>query len=203
MKRKPKNTVPVETPPEEVEISDELAWRVHDNAKSWISQVDVKAAAALAIEAAIMGFALALVTTTGTLAQLTLLSRCVIGAGLLLLFVSVIFSIIVLRPRVKLNEPAPKDRGYLYFGHLRHWKESDLSRVLAKNTVNDDQLADQVIKMSIVAWRKHLWLKWSLYLLLAGMAVIGGLYLVLLLGLMPDQLGDLVPTPIPTTGVES
>lgn len=191
--RKRKKSVPIESPPEEVEISDELAWRVHDNAKDWIVQVDVKAAAALAIEAAVLGFAFALITTSGVLAQLTTMSRWVIGVGLVLLFVSVVFSLTVLRPRVKLREPAPQDRGYLYFGHLRHWKKDELSRVLARNTVNDDQLADQVIKMSVIAWRKHLWLKWSLIFLLTGIALIGVLYLALVLGLVPDLIGNLTP----------
>lgn len=178
--------------PEEVEISDELAWRVHDTAKSWIVQVDVKAAAALAIEAAVLGFALALVTTSEVLSQLTALSRWIIGLGLVALFASIVLSLNVLRPRVKLNEPSPENPGYLYFGHLRHWKSEDLSKTLSRNTVNDNQLADQVIKMSIIAWRKHLWLKWSLYLLLLGVALVGMIYLALILGLFTDQLGSLV-----------
>lgn len=189
--RKKRKTAPIDAPPEEVEISDELAWRVHDNAKGWIVQVDVKAAAALAIEAAVLGFAFALITTSGILAQLTTLSRWIVGAGLLLLFVSVVLSLSVLRPRVKLNEPQLADRGYLYFGHLRHWKKDELSRVLARNTVNDDQLADQVIKMSEIAWRKHFWLKWSLIFLLAGIALVGAMYLAFVLGLFPDQIGNL------------
>jgi len=186
-----RSTKPDEVPPEEVEISDELAWRVHDNAKGWIVQVDAKATAALAIEAAVLGLALALITTSGVLAELTTLSRWIIAGGIVLLFMSLVLSLTVLRPRVKLNEPKPEDRGYLYFGHLRHWKKEELSRVLARNAVNDDQLADQVIKMSMIAWRKHLWLKWSLVFLLIGIAVIGALYLAFLLGLFPDELGDL------------
>lgn len=107
--------------PEQVELSDELAWRVHENAKGWITQVDVKSGAALAIEAAVLGFALALITNSDSLVQLTGFSRWTVGVGLLLLLVSVVFSTLVLLPRIKLNEPKPENRGYLYFGHLRHW----------------------------------------------------------------------------------
>lgn len=183
--------------PEQVELSDELAWRVHENAKGWISQVDVKSAAALAIEAAVLGFALALITNSDTLSQLTALSRWTVGVGLLLLLVSVILSMLVLMPRIKLGEPKSKDRGYLYFGHLRHWDKETLAATLARNQVSDGQIADQVIKMSQIAWRKHVLLQWSLYLLLAGIAVIGGLYLFLVVGLFPGNLGDLAATPCP------
>lgn len=184
--------------PEQVELSDELAWRVHENAKGWISQVDVKSAAALAIEAAVLGFALALITNSDTLSQLTNLSRWIVGVGLFLLLASVVLSMLVLMPRIKLREPKPKDRGYLYFGHLRHWDKEALTATLARNQVSDGQIADQVIKMSQIAWRKHVLLQWSLYLLLAGIVVIGGLYLLFVIGLFPGVLGDLAATPCPT-----
>ncbi|GEK80146.1 hypothetical protein ABA31_14970 [Agrococcus baldri] len=177
--------------PEQIELSDELAWRVHENAKGWISQVDVKSAAALAIEAAVLGFAFALIVNADTLSQLTDLSRWIIGGGLLLLLVSVILSTLVLLPRVKLREPKPETRGYLYFGHLRHWDKKELAATLARNQVSDGQIADQVIKMSQIAWRKHALLQWSLYLLLAGIVVIGALYLLFAVGLFPGVLGDL------------
>lgn len=184
--------------PEQVELSDELAWRVHENAKGWISQVDVKSAAALAIEAAVLGFALALITNSDALSQLTTLSRWIVGAGLFLLLVSVVLSMLVLMPRIKLREPKPKDRGYLYFGHLRHWDQETLTATLARNQVSDGQIADQVIKMSQIAWRKHVLLQWSLHLLLAGIVVIGGLYLLFVIGLFPAVLGDLASAPCPT-----
>lgn len=180
--------------PEQVELSDELAWRVHENAKGWISQVDIKSAAALAIEAAVLGFAFSLVTNADTLAQLTSLARWIVGGGLLLLLASVVLSTLVLLPRIKLKEPKPADRGYLYFGHLRHWTKDKLAATLARNQVSDGQIADQVIKMSQIAWRKHAHLQWSLHLLLAGIVVIGGLYLLFVIGLFPEVLGDLAST---------
>lgn len=181
--------------PEQVELSDELAWRVHENAKGWIVQVDVKSAAALAIEAAVLGFALALITNSDSLARLTTLSRWTLGSGLFLLLLSVVLSTLVLLPRIKLKEPKPDQRGYLYFGHLRHWDKDTLSATLVRNKVNDGEIASQVIKMSQIAWWKHVLLQWSLYLLLAGIFVIGGLFLILILGLFPEGLGDLTTTP--------
>lgn len=190
-----KDTKRRDVEPEQVELSDELAWRVHENAKNWISQVDVKSTAALAIEAAVLGFALALITNSDTLSQLTALSRWIVGVGLLLLLVSVILSMLVLMPRIKLREPKSKNRGYLYFGHLRHWDKGTLSATLARNQVSDGQIADQVITMSQIAWRKHVLLQWSLYLLLAGIVVIGGLYFLFVVGLFPGGIGDLTATP--------
>lgn len=184
--------------PERVEVSDELAWRVHETAKGWISQVDAKSAAALAIEAASLGFALVLVTNADTLAQLTPFARWLVGAGLALLFGSVMLSMLVLMPRIKLRERTPARPGYLYFGHLRHWKKGDLAETLARNHVSDGQIAEQVIALSKIAWRKHVLFQWSLYLLFAGVAVIGCLYLFFVVGLFTEQLGDLTLVPCPT-----
>lgn len=195
-KKKPRQD---EDSDEQVEISDELAWRVHENAKGWIVQVDVKAAAALAIEAAILGFAFALLKDSSSSAQLTHLSRWIASGGLLLLLISVFLSTLVLLPRIKLREPKVKTQSYLYFGHLRHWDKSELSATLARNRVDDGEIADQVIKMSEIAWRKHVKLQWSLYLLLAGILIIGGLYLLLILEIQPSLFGDL-STPLSLTG---
>ena len=57
--------------------------------------------------------------------------------------------------------------------------------------MNDDEIADQVIKMSQIAWRKHVLLQWSLYTLLAGVFVIGCLYLVLIVDLFPQIFGTI------------
>lgn len=187
-----------EEAPEQVELSDDLAWRVHETAKGWISQVDAKSAAALAIEAAALGFALVLITNSDTLGLLTAFSRWVLGAGLALLFGSVMLSMLVLMPRIKIRERKPRKPGYLYFGHLRHWEKEALAETLARNQVSDGQIAAQVIVLSRVAWRKHVLFQWSLYLLFAGFTVVGALYLFFVVGLLPEQLGNLAPTPCPT-----
>lgn len=184
--------------PDQVELSDELAWKVHETAKGWISQVDAKSAAALAIEAASLGFALALITNPDTLGQLTPFSRWAMGLGLALLFGSVFLSMLVLMPRIKWREKKPAKPGYLFFGHLRHWDKDELAETLARNQVSDGQIAAQVIALSGIAWRKHALFQWSLYLLFAGIAVVGGLYLAFVIGVFPEQLGDLSPTPCPT-----
>lgn len=186
--------------PEQVELSDELAWRVHETAKGWISQVDAKAAAALAIEAAALGFALLLITDSDTLQQLTTVSRWVLGGGLALLFGSVMLSMLVLMPRITIREKKPSRPGYLYFGHLRHWEKEELTETLAQNQVSDGQIAAQVITLSKVAWRKHVLFQWSLYSLFAGITVVGALYFFFVVGLFPEQLGDLAPNSIPTGG---
>ena len=191
-----------EEAPEQVELSDDLAWRVHETAKGWISQVDAKSAAALAIEAAALGFALVLITNSDTLGQLTTFSRWILGAGLALLFGSVMLSMLVLMPRIKMREKKPSRPGYLYFGHLRHWEKEELAQTLARNQVSDGQIAAQVIALSRVAWRKHVLFQWSLYLLFAGITAVGALYLFFVVGLFPEQLGDLAPTPCPTGALQ-
>src|SRR5690606_35621264 len=133
-----------------------------------------------------------------TLGQLTPLSRWVLGGGLALLFGSVMLSMLVLMPRIKLREKRPSRAGYLYFGHLRHWRKEELAEILTRNQVSDGQIAAQVIALSQVAWRKHVLFQWSLYLLFAGITVVGALYLFFVVGLFSEQLGNLAPTPCPT-----
>lgn len=139
-----------------------------------------------------------LITNPDTLGQLTTFSRWILGGGLALLFGSVMLSMLVLMPRIKLREKKPGRPGYLYFGHLRHWEKEELAQTLARNQVIDGQIAAQVIALSRVAWRKHVLLQWSLYLLFAGITVVGSLYLFFVVGLFTEQLGDLAPALCPT-----
>lgn len=195
-----KRDTPPDDSPEQVELSDELAWRVHENARSWIVQVDVKATAALAIEAVILGFGFTLVTNSALLANLASLSRWVMVSAFLLLLISVTLSTLVLLPRIKLRGPKGKSQSYLYFGDLRDWDKDELSATLSRNKVDEGEIADQVIKLSKIAWRKHVLLQWSLYLLLGGLLAVGCLVLVLALGLLPEVFGAISGTVDATTG---
>ena len=174
-----------------------MGWRVHDNAQGWVAQVDIKASATLAIEAVILGLAVALVSDPDSLQRMTIAARWVIGGGILALLASVVLSVLVLLPSTKSRESTTESRGYLYFGHLRQWAESDLTNTLTKNDVEDIGLASQSIEMSKIAWRKHVRLRWSLYFLITGIVIIGVVYILLTVGLFPDYIGDLTAPAAP------
>ena len=163
---------------------NELGWRVHDNAQGWVAQVDIKASATLAIEAVILGLAVALVSDPDSLQRMTIAARWVIGGGILALLASVVLSVLVLLPSTKSRESTTESRGYL-------------TNTLTKNDVEDIGLASQIIEMSKIAWRKHVRLRWSLYFLITGIVIIGVVYILLTVGLFPDYIGDLTAPAAP------
>ena len=64
--------------------------------------------------------------------------------------------------------------GLIYFGHLRRWDASLLAKKM-QDTAMLPVLSKQLVAMSAIAWRKHVFLQWSF-----GGAAIGILVLVLI-----------------------
>jgi len=62
---------------------------------------------------------------------------------------------------------------FIFFGHLRHWKDDDLAAAWASHDPAP-VLARQAVAMSKIAWRKHGLLQLSLTTAVLG---IGGLIL--------------------------
>ena len=162
-------------------VDYDLAWRIHDNAKDWIAQVDIKATAALAIEAVLLGFAITLSSVSAQGALLTTLSNCLLGLSILLLATSVLLSVLVIIPRIKPEKSSTRFTNYLYFGHLRHWERPALTQLFQEGaSLDEDQLSGQIILLSKISWRKHVLLKWSLGLLIGGLVLFTVLFLLLI-----------------------
>lgn len=154
----------------------EFGWRVHAALDSWTGKVDTKASIALAIESAIFGFVVTLSQTGEQFASLSGsdLTWYRVGVGFLLL--SLLLSLFVVMPQLNRREAKRIWRSnMIYFGHLRHWDPQDLAAALAQHQPVEAQLAQQLVAMSKIAWRKHSRLQLSLVSLL-----IGGVVLLLL-----------------------
>jgi hypothetical protein len=152
----------------------EFAWRTHDAVGNWTARVDTKASIALAIEAAVLGFVVTLATGDGELADSSGWTSALLLGGVCVLLLSVALSILVVFPQLRGRKSRREHaQNFVYFGHLRHWNPTDLEARLAATPVRLAQLSRQLVHMSRIAWRKHVWLQWSLSLLMAGLLLVG------------------------------
>lgn len=155
--------------------SNEFAWKVHDELSDWTARVDVKASIGLAIEAAVLGFVVTLVTDThGPFIKAHRFQALTLGIGIACLVVGVFLAVLVVMPQLRSRASAREYQdNFIYFGHLRHWDPDTLSQRLVDDPVGLDQLSRQLVNMSRILWRKHIWLQWSLSAFMAGMALAG------------------------------
>jgi hypothetical protein len=164
--------------------AEDFAWKVHDNLSEWTARVDVKASIALATEAAVLGFVITLATDGKPLGGIKNWPVWLLQAGTVLLLLSVILAIFVVLPQLRSRHTKQESmKNRIYFGHLRHWEPEPLAKSLAEDDDREaDELALQLVTMSKIVWRKHVWLQWSLFALLAGVVMIGLVYTLVLTG---------------------
>lgn len=147
----------------------EFAWRVHAALDSWTGKVDTKASIALAIESAIFGFVVTLSKRGERFADLHAADLALYRIGVGFLLLSILLSLLVVMPQLNRRESRRIWRtNKIYFGHLRHWDPTELAKELRKPSATEQQLAQQLVTMSKIAWRKHARLQWSLAALVAG-----------------------------------
>lgn len=151
----------------------DFAWRVHGALDSWTAKVDTKASIILAIESAILGFILTLSKKGERLASLDGVSETAYHLAIGALVVAVLFALLVVMPQLRRRQ-AKKNwhKGMVYFGHLRHWDPADLATALKGDRVDEAQLADQLVAMAKIAWKKHARLQWSVCFLIIGAAAL-------------------------------
>lgn len=157
-------------PPTNPNAGEAFAWKVHDAINAWTGKVDTKASIALAIEVAIAGFAITLSTNHRQLTGLHGIRAHLDDIGLAVLFGSMLASLAVVMPQLSRRRARRTwQTNMIYFGHLRHWDPEQLANeLIAGNIPSAAQLARQLIEMSRIAWRKHVWLQWSLILLIVA-----------------------------------
>jgi hypothetical protein len=152
--------------------SVEFGWRVHEALDSWTGKVDTKASIALAIESAVVGFVVTLSGKGERFAHFTRSGRIWYDFGLGFTLFAVAMSLAVVFPQ--LNRRTSRNnwrQNMIFFGHLRRWDPKDLAQALDEELhTEQQQLAQQLVEMSKVAWRKHAWLQWSLVSLVLGAA---------------------------------
>lgn len=154
--------------------NNEFAWKVHDVLSDWTARVDIKASISLAIEAAIGGFVVTFASGTGPLTHSTGWAAWTLDAGVAALALSIMLSILVVFPQLRGRKAKREYKdNFIYFGHLRYWDSTELKNRLSDDPVGLDQLARQLVNMSNIVWRKHVWLQWSMLLFLSGLLLIG------------------------------
>lgn len=147
----------------------DFAWRVHDALDSWTGKVDTKSSIALGIEVAVFGFVVALSEKPGRFSALKGANLRFFQAGLVLALISILLSLAVVFPQLNgIKARRHWKTNMIYFGHLRRWNPADLAKALAAGLPEEEQLARQLVEMSKIAWRKHVWLQWSLLSFAAG-----------------------------------
>jgi hypothetical protein len=157
--------------PEHQSVS--FAWQAHEAVQGWIESVDVKTSIVLVAEIAVTGAAAgSLLFNNGELHQATGLHLDVAIAALVTLAGAVASALWVVFPRLGSRKQHAEDGGddIIYFGHLRHHMADDIVGILKRLTPEDErrQLARQLHIIGEVAWRKHVWLRWSIALLAIG-----------------------------------
>ena len=159
---------PTETDP------DEYGWRVHGLLDSWTGKVDNKASIVLAIESAAFAFVVTQTAKGKVFADPGGVGAWVFRLGLVLLLVAIALALLVVLPQLDRRQSA-KDwaKNSIYFGHLRHWDPDNLAEQLPDQAAHQrEQLAKQMVAMSKIAWRKHIWLQGSLIALAAAVVLL-------------------------------
>lgn len=151
----------------------EDAWKVHSAITDWTGKVDAKAAFILTIESAVVA---AVIVGRAEGHQLEFLvgiwRGIVLSAGLLALGVSVVLAAMVVVPNIRRSKVSTESSSnWIFFGHLKDWDPTDLADKLR----NDDLLpvlSRQLVRMSQIAWTKHVRVQWSFTIALLGSALV-------------------------------
>ena len=96
--------------------------------------------------------------------------------GLVLLFISIVLAGAVVFPQLRRSDSTKSwQYQFVYFGHLRLWESSALTKALAgrQPEINLRMLSDQLVAMSRIAWGKHVLVQWSLLVALTGCIGVG------------------------------
>lgn len=164
---------PIATEPPAAADADEFGWRVHGLLDNWTGKVDNKASIVLAIESAAFAFVVTQTTEGKVFADPGGVGFWVFRLGLGLLLAAIALALLVVLPQLN-RRKSTNDwaKNSIYFGHLRHWNPDDLAKQLPEQAAHQrEQLARQMVAMSKIAWRKHIWLQGSLTAL-AGAVVL-------------------------------
>ena len=142
------------------------AWEVYRSHADWIGKVDTKASILLALQGVLLGVVISLTDTGKPFACLRDWWDWVLFVGgIAVLLVAAVMSVLVIAPRVRVRRHQPDRKAmedYTYFGHSRWWDPQPLAAELRKPALGI--LARQIRILGQVAWRKHLWAMWSVWL---------------------------------------
>lgn len=152
----------------------DTAWRIHGALVDWTGKVDAKASFAFALESAGLGV---IVTLSGkdrlfgalegpwqNISYIVAAAALVLGAGC---------AMWVVIPRLRATKVGKEwQDNFIYFGHLKYWKPEDLPAKI-KATDLLPVITNQMVRMSKIAWMKHVLVVISLILAsIAGLSLL-------------------------------
>lgn len=146
----------------------ESAWQIHSAQAAWIAHADAKATFSLAIQSAIIAGVVALIAANKLISNLLNWWTLGFGTGLLLLASGVIIAARVVAPVLRgvgLEDEAQVD--HIYFGHVRLVSAKDLETRLSQGDLLG-VVARQIVRMADIAWKKHIRVRWSIWLGISG-----------------------------------
>lgn len=151
----------------------DTAWRIHEALRDWTGKVDIKATFVLTIDSGVLVAVLALATGKHRLANLRGWALGFFVLGILCVFAAAGLSAWAVRPTIRNSEVEKEWRNNtIFFGHLKFWSAGELLESLRSEDVLP-MLSRQLTVMSDIAWKKHLWLQWSVNLLVLGATCLG------------------------------
>ena len=140
----------------------DLAWRIHGALTDWTGKVDNKASFALTIESAAIGVVIALSGSGSVLGGLEGGDLCLYRVGVAMLATSIVLAASAVIPRTRWRASREEwSQNFVYFGHLRHWPHDELVNAL-QNADIMPVMAQQLVVMSEIAWKKHVAVQASL-----------------------------------------
>lgn len=162
---------------------DDLAWKIHGNLSDWTARVDNKASILLALQAASLALVVGLAGTGRGLGAGCDFARWSLGVGVLLLCAAAVLAALAVLPQLRRRHLSQESkRNFIYFGHLRNWKPDALAEAMSDDPDILDQLSHQIVIMAKIAWRKHVWLQWSLYAMIAALVFVAPFFVVSFVG---------------------
>ncbi|PRA00194.1 hypothetical protein CQ017_03955 [Arthrobacter sp. MYb224] len=159
--------------PDEHAQAIETAWRIHGALSDWTGKVDAKASFAFAIESAGIATVVAL---SGEGKIFEVLQDCwqnyLYYGGLIALAIASFFAVWVVIPRLRMRHVKKEYKDhFIYFGHLKYWDAAQLPKAIEERDLLP-VLSQQMVKMSDIAWRKHIAVKISMFVAMAGGAAL-------------------------------
>ncbi len=151
----------------------EFLWKTYSSITDWIKFSDAKAAAVLAANGVVVGFALSNASTINKLVNKHEIFLPLVIIGSLALYASTIFCLLCLLPKLSVGESS----SIIFFAHIaKKTKTNSKDYRLAVDTVFRDneelnQVKDQIWAISKVAKRKYFLVGWGIWLF-AGMVII-------------------------------
>ncbi|MFI6779064.1 Pycsar system effector family protein [Nocardia sp. NPDC050412] len=144
----------------------ETAWRIHTAIMDWMGKVDLKASITLTLDFAALGGVLAVSKDGGIFAGLGGFSRIWYFVGLVLLAASAAFAVSVVIPKLR---SIPTEENFIYFGNLRKYSDPPAVEKILKSKQVLPALAEQLHRVSEIAWKKHTYIQFSLWSAAAAM----------------------------------